>query len=250
MTANKKPKKANSKPPMIHKKICDIQEDVGAIGKDGENTTQHYKYRSIEAVCNGVHALLAKHRVYLRPRVVDREQHILDRIKDGVKVGHNVHVLMTVEYSLVAEDGSRETVTVPGEGVDPGDKAAYKAMSMALKYALGQIFSIPTAIDGDEADEPEDEPTPAETFLEDAGHESPANKLRGALQLMSDRDCNKWQLQPADIESLRQQIWDQSKAANVEVALAYLETATLQLILKPDDTVDAVVLVAPVEQTT
>ena len=35
-------------------------------------------------------------------------------------------------------------VTVIGEGMDPGDKATNKALSIAFKYACFQLFCIPT----------------------------------------------------------------------------------------------------------
>ena len=44
------------------------------------------------------------------------------------------------------------TVKVAGEGLDTGDKAPYKAMTGALKYALLQSFLLATG------DNPENEP--------------------------------------------------------------------------------------------
>jgi hypothetical protein len=57
-----------------------------------------------------------------------------------------------MNYRFVdARSGEELTVRVPGEGADSGDKAPYKAMTGALKYALLQSFLLATG------DDPEDE---------------------------------------------------------------------------------------------
>ena len=53
---------------------------------------------------------------------------------------------VVMNYRFVdARSGEELTVRVPGEGADPGDKAPYKAMTGALKYALLQSFLLATA---------------------------------------------------------------------------------------------------------
>jgi hypothetical protein len=44
----------------------------------------------------------------------------------------------------MTSDGSSVTTVITGEAMDSGDKATNKAMSVALKYALLQMFLIPT----------------------------------------------------------------------------------------------------------
>jgi hypothetical protein len=57
-----------------------------------------------------------------------------------------------MNYRFVdARSGEELTVRVAGEGADPGDKAPYKAMTGALKYALLQSFLLSTG------DDPEDD---------------------------------------------------------------------------------------------
>src|SRR5215469_9749504 len=59
---------------------------------------------------------------------------------------------IVMNYRFVdATSGEELTVRVAGEGADPGDKAPYKAMTGALKYALLQSFLLATG------DDPEDE---------------------------------------------------------------------------------------------
>ena len=59
---------------------------------------------------------------------------------------------VVMNYRFVdARSGEELSVRVAGEGADPGDKAPYKAMTGALKYALLQSFLLSTG------DDPEDE---------------------------------------------------------------------------------------------
>ena len=62
-----------------------------------------------------------------------------------------------MRFTFNALDGSKQVCEIIGEGMDSGDKASNKALSVALKYALLQIFLIPTQ----ELIDPEvDSPTP------------------------------------------------------------------------------------------
>jgi hypothetical protein len=59
---------------------------------------------------------------------------------------------VVMNYRFVdARSGEELSVRVAGEGADAGDKAPYKAMTGALKYALLQSFLLSTG------DDPEDE---------------------------------------------------------------------------------------------
>ena len=59
-------------------------------------------------------------------------------------------VVMAYTFSDV-DSGEEIVAKVAGQGLDPGDKAPYKAMTGALKYALLQSFLLATG------DDPEDE---------------------------------------------------------------------------------------------
>ena len=51
---------------------------------------------------------------------------------------------MKVKYTFYAEDGSHVSAVIQSEGMDSADKSSNKAMSAACKYALFQVFNIPT----------------------------------------------------------------------------------------------------------
>lgn len=124
-----------------------VAGDIGAVGKGRENKDQKYRFRGIDDFLNAAHGALVKHGVTIIPRVISRELRP-GQTKSGTA---NLWVGLTVEFHFYAPDGSSVSATVASEGLDMSDKATNKAMSAALKYALIQVFSIPTE-DMDEAD--------------------------------------------------------------------------------------------------
>ena len=56
---------------------------------------------------------------------------------------------MKIKFTFYAKDGSFFESVVIGEAMDSGDKASNKALSIGLKYALLQVFCIPTEDDKD-----------------------------------------------------------------------------------------------------
>ena len=126
--------------------------DVQKIGKDRDNPTQHYKFRGVDDVYNSLHDIFAKHRVFTVPVVIDA-RHEERTSKSG---GVLIYRIYTVKYIFYAEDGSSIEAIVMGEGMDPGDKAGNKALSVAHKYVLLQMLMIPTDDPKDsEVDSPE-----------------------------------------------------------------------------------------------
>jgi hypothetical protein len=127
--------------------------EVGAIGKDQKNEAQHYSFRGIDTVYNELHGLLAKHRVFTTPEVIAIERHERESKSGGVLL----YSILTIRYTFHADDGSTVACVVVGEGMDSGDKASNKAMAVAHKYALLQVFAVPTA---EKKDPEDDSPTP------------------------------------------------------------------------------------------
>lgn len=135
----------------IYKAMLAIQNEIDAIGKNKTNAQQGFKFRGIDDVYNTVHPLLSKYGVFSVPRVTNSKYETYVNAKGN----RATSVYLAVEYTFYAEDGSSVVCAVASEGTDYADKATNKAMSFAHKYAILQIFSIPTddIIDGD-ADSP------------------------------------------------------------------------------------------------
>jgi hypothetical protein len=67
------------------------------------------------------------------------------REERAAKSGRNLlYSLLRVKYTFYAEDGSNVSAVVIGEGMDTADKASNKALAVGMKYALFQVFCIPT----------------------------------------------------------------------------------------------------------
>jgi len=124
----------------IYKSIALIIGDIKAIGKEHKNSFQGYMFRGIDDVYNAVNGLLAKHKVCIFPRY----KVISETIGETKKGAEQKNVVIEGLYKFVAEDGSYEEVITIGEASDTSDKAYNKAMSTAFKYALFQVFCIPT----------------------------------------------------------------------------------------------------------
>lgn len=132
-----------------------VMRDVGAVGKDSVNPQQNYKYRGIDAVMNALHPAMEKHGLFVLPDVIEQTREERQTSRGGVLI----YSIVKVNYKFYAPDGSFAEATVIGEGMDSGDKATNKAMSAAFKYALFQVFCIPTEeMKDSEIDSPEPAP--------------------------------------------------------------------------------------------
>lgn len=125
----------------IFQLIPKVMEAIGAIGKDRKNDAQGYKFRGIEDFYNAAHPALVKHGVFCCPQVLECESQ--DRV-NPTNGKSSIRVTMKVLHKFYGPDGSSVDVVTCGEGVDSSDKATNKAMSAAMKYALIELFSVPT----------------------------------------------------------------------------------------------------------
>lgn len=146
----------------IFKQIPKVMAEIGAIGKERENSIQKYSFRGIDDVYNAVHAALAKNGVFCTPIVesIEREER---KSKNG---GLLLYTVLKMKYLFYAEDGSYITLSTVGEAMDSSDKSCNKAMSAAQKYAFFQLFCIPTEEPKDTENdnyEPEKKTTPQPT---------------------------------------------------------------------------------------
>lgn len=125
---------------LIFEQMAKVMSEVDAIGKDKTNQTQNFKYRGIDQVYNSLNPLLAKHKIFTMPKVLNSEREERTNAKGTTLFYSRV----TMEYTFYTTDGSAVACSVIGEGMDSGDKATNKAMAIAHKYALLQTFCIPT----------------------------------------------------------------------------------------------------------
>ena len=124
----------------IYQAINAVMQEVGFVGKNQKNQQQGFMFRGIDAVMNAINPALIKNKVFVVPEVLEqlREER---QTKSGTNL---IYSVCKVKYTFYAEDGSSVEAVVIGEGMDSGDKATNKAMSIAFKYACFQVFCIPT----------------------------------------------------------------------------------------------------------
>ena len=155
----------------IYKAIGEVMKDVGAVGKDSKNPQQGYRYRGIDAVMNALQPAMIKHGIFVVPSVMEEHREERQTSRGGLLI----YSVLKIKYTFYAEDGTFIEAIVVGEGMDSGDKATNKALSVGFKYACFQVFCIPTEemIDP-EVDSPE--PTPKMISTEHA------EEIKNALQ--------------------------------------------------------------------
>jgi ERF superfamily len=137
-------------PMTLRHKLGEVRRRIGYIQKRGYNERHNYNYVAAADIAGTIGDILAELGVVVIPRLesINYEPHAPGR-PDGIRVAR---VIMA--YTFTDEDSGEEiTARVAGEGLDSGDKASYKAMTGALKYALLQSFLLATG------DDPEDERT-------------------------------------------------------------------------------------------
>ena len=135
----------------IYKAISGVMSDIGAVGKDKEFKSKYggYKFRGIDDVMNALHPAMVKNKIFVVPEILEQER----SSRQAASGTAMVVSICKIKYTFYAEDGSFVEAIVIGEGMDTGDKATNKAMSIAFKYACFQVFCIPT----EDMDDPDGE---------------------------------------------------------------------------------------------
>lgn len=130
--------------PSVYAAINAISAELAehGIAKSHINEADDYRYRSIDDLLDRLAPLLAKHRLCVLPRALERTE--AERPDDGQHL--LFHVSLKVAFTLTSvDDGTDHIVEAYGEALDVSDKATAKAMSAAYKSAMIQTFCIPVA---------------------------------------------------------------------------------------------------------
>ena len=129
----------------LREKFAEVRRRLGYVQKRGHNERHNYSYVTAADLAGSVGDILAGLGVVVIPQLQSISTETPRSSSDRI-----ARVVMNYRF-IDARSGEELTVRVPGEGADPGDKAPYKAMTGALKYALLQSFLLSTG------DDPEDE---------------------------------------------------------------------------------------------
>jgi hypothetical protein len=134
--------------PTLVDKLVAISTAAGHVAKTGKNASQGFNFRGIDAVVNALSNGMRNSRVIVYPTVLNYQYEQIAVGQNKALVGH---VRLEVRYTFTDGIDSISAV-VSGEAMDSGDKATAKAMSVAFRTALLQVFFLPT----DEKDPDED----------------------------------------------------------------------------------------------
>lgn len=126
--------------PTVHQAWSTVMGEVQAVGKDGWNPDQKFKFRGIDAVINAVGPVLRKHGVIVLPEAGEL---ITERYTSS-KGTPMSNVRISMRYTVIGPAGDQFTGSVWGEAADSSDKAVAKAQSVAYRVFLLQGLTIPT----------------------------------------------------------------------------------------------------------
>jgi hypothetical protein len=130
------------------RKLAEVMGVAERVPKNGVNTYDNYNYALEADIVSAVRKAMAERNLLMVPHVVKADWSTLQR-----KAGTDRLVILTVRFTVKDGDSGEEfSFEVLGEGADRGDKATYKAMTGATKYALMKLFLLPTG-DEPESDE-------------------------------------------------------------------------------------------------
>lgn len=157
-------------------RLAEVVKAVKNVEKNGRNEHHKYDYVTETDMVEALRDHLASRGIVAVPFV--------DKVStERTEKGLMAHVEMHYKFTDGPESVSVRTV---GSGYDiPGDKAVYKAMTGALKYALRQLFLIPTG-DDPERDEKDNDGRGSERNNVQSG---PATQSRDSRPKASDSEA-------------------------------------------------------------
>jgi len=160
------------------KKLSKVMQEVKYIQKKGHNKFHNYKYATEADVAEKVREILSQQNVVMIPNMTSHSI----REHTTSKGNREYIATVTMEFKFIDGDTGEEiTFTMVGEGQDPGDKASYKAITGAQKYALMKAFMIPTG-DDPEQDEGVDERNAAPEKREESQSRSKLATIKAKWQ--------------------------------------------------------------------
>lgn len=140
------------KPKSTIAKLAEVMGEVERVAKRGTNQFHKYDYATEADIAQAVRGGMAMRSLMMVPNVIKVEW---EKVKTA---SGKEERLATIAVRFDLRDGDNDGVIsfeIHSQGQDSGDKALFKAMTGATKYALLKLFLIPTG------DDPENEDSPA-----------------------------------------------------------------------------------------
>ena len=160
----------------LRQKLAEVRRRIGYVQKRGHNERFNYSYVTAADIAGSVGDILAELGVVVIPSL----EEISYESAPG-RGGATPMARVIMAYTFADVDSDEEVIaTAAGQGFDAGDKAPYKAMTGALKYALLQTFLLATG------DDPEDERVDARFNQPNSGRTINAEQVRDLEKRIAD----------------------------------------------------------------
>ncbi len=124
----------------IYKQLAEANKGITAIAKGQKNQQQGFMYRGIDDLYNDIHKVLADNEIFITTEILKYDIQERTNMKGTTLFTTRAEV----KHTYYTTDGSSVSTLLVGEAMDSGDKGMNKAVSIALKYSLMQMFTIPT----------------------------------------------------------------------------------------------------------
>ena len=162
----------------LRQKLAEVRRRIGYIQKRGHNERANYNYVTAADIAGTVGDILAELGVVVIPTLEDISYESAAGRGEAIRMARVV-----MAYTFADVDSGEEIIAkVAGQGLDPGDKAPYKAMTGALKYALLQSFLLATG------DDPEDDRLDARLTAPNAEHLISGEQVRELQTLIEETE--------------------------------------------------------------
>lgn len=134
---------------LITKAILQVMEDVKGIEKSMDIGTGNFAYKGVpdQQVKLIIGESMKKHGLVMLPVAIEDETEVSrweETYNGQTKQKQSVFTKVKTKYLLIHESGESVELCGYGHGVDSQDKAAGKATTYALKYAMLYAFLVPT----------------------------------------------------------------------------------------------------------
>jgi hypothetical protein len=164
----------------LRQKLAEVRRRIGYVQKRGHNERFNYSYVTAADIAGSVGDILAELGVIVIPSL---EEISYESAAGRGGTAPMARVIMAYTFADV-DSGEEVVATASGQGLDAGDKAPYKAMTEALKYALLQTFLLATG------DDPEDERVEARFNKPSSGRAINPEQVRDLEKLIEDTGTN------------------------------------------------------------
>lgn len=130
----------------LYQRINEIRKKVGYIKKDQTVSTGGSSYKAVthDHVCSITREHMIEFGVVCIPSLVSSKSNPPHQIQGQDKINKQWRYEAIYDFKFINADDPKEfeVVRVEGHGLDSGDKAPGKALSMCRKYASLKIFEI------------------------------------------------------------------------------------------------------------